>query len=811
MIAAIRYRPCNAYGIVIYTAGTYQKIDWENENHCNLGAEYSVFSYKPGANNKQYITIKPDLNGNNTLRLLETIRYTLKLENDEQTSIELPHFQNQHNKFIKCDTDKDSLTFQFVNYLGHTRLIFQDGLIIPFDIVPDKINYEDDYIKLTESIAEACSELLLDYSGATYLNFTHKAENPNTLLEQFIFIRAFCLSDNLQELFGQIKNNPDRTLVQEEELKPIGVFAPSKKFYSNPFTHSQSWQINRNNNKLNYLPAKIAVTQKIESLDTPANRFIFYALNSFDQICTALLSALDINGSQKQVECYKEAQYIHAILGNILNDPFFSDISPLIIMPQNNQVLQKRSGYRQIFNAYSMMDLALQLDWKGNDQAYEGESKNVALLYEYWLFFELFNIIKSIDGCTLQHTTDTPFMEFTEEGLCLSLSEGQRSCQSFSIDKWNTTINLYYNRTFSQTEFQSTNYEGSYSRPFRPDYTLAIFPSVSTKAKYNGEGNAIAEGTVSYIHFDAKYRITDLSSFIGNGEIDSLSDDELADEKAESIINTYKRGDLLKMHTYCDAIRRTIGSYILYPGSNNKASTYSIYDEILPGVGAFSVKPSNKLNSEAVLSRFIASFVEEKSHYYSRLSRMNYFNEMIIREPSITRFHEMPSEKFNQDQFIIGYLRSEEPNNYFAFLKTQHLLCNGCEFWFYFYAIQNGTVYAHHKDLSHIQQFRFYTNNITNDNYYAIQPYICEVLSNELVSKDILVTRLQSIGMNSDAKAHNADFYYIMRIRVINDKADEILLPISVVDNQNGNNAFSPWIPRIINLTNPIKEANFNG
>ena len=50
------------------------------------------------------------------------------------------------------------------------------------------------------------------------------------------------------------------------------------------------------------------------------------------------------------------------------------------------------------------------------------------------------------------------------------------------------------------------------------------------------------------------------------------------------------------MHTYNDAIRRTIGSYVLYPGESNlsdgKDTIFRLYDEILPGVGAFAIKPS---------------------------------------------------------------------------------------------------------------------------------------------------------------------------------------------------------------------------
>ena len=47
----------------------------------------------------------------------------------------------------------------------------------------------------------------------------------------------------------------------------------------------------------------------------------------------------------------------------------------MTLIPVNNQVLEKREGYSQIFNAFSMVDLALQLDWKGKEEVYSGESK----------------------------------------------------------------------------------------------------------------------------------------------------------------------------------------------------------------------------------------------------------------------------------------------------------------------------------------------------------------------------------------------------------------------------------------------------
>ena len=106
------------------------------------------------------------------LRLTETKQYIVKIECDNDSDLQkmIPRLPNSDNKFVKYSIDEDSATFQFVNYLGRSRFIFwNEGkeVNIPFEVVPDKINYENDYIELTEALANQCEELLLEFSGAT--------------------------------------------------------------------------------------------------------------------------------------------------------------------------------------------------------------------------------------------------------------------------------------------------------------------------------------------------------------------------------------------------------------------------------------------------------------------------------------------------------------------------------------------------------------------------------------------------------------------------------------------------------------------
>jgi len=70
------------------------------------------------------------------------------------------------------------------------------------------------------------------------------------------------------------------------------------------------------------------------------------------------------------------------------------------------------------------------------------------------------------------------------------------------------------------------------------------------------------------------------------------------------------------MHAYKDAIRRTAGAYVLYPGDKNEE--LKGFHEVLPGLGAFSVKPSEETNETIHLETFLK---EVLSHFLNNASQ----------------------------------------------------------------------------------------------------------------------------------------------------------------------------------------------
>lgn len=817
--AGLLYHVDSSLCIRIFPAGLNNKIDWTSATFSEK--DFAFYNFKESQRKENYIEFSnaEELNIH-PLRLKETVRYKCRIEtkNKADTYNYTPHIKNEDNKLLKIERDeKNSFTFQFINYLGKTSIVFNDGqkeCSFEFEVVPDKINYEEDYVNLTEAISEECSALLHDYTSPTLLSYLQDSSRDANILEQFIFLRKFCNSDNLESLFASIKQNPDRLLIRDEEMKPFGTGIPSSKFFANPFSYSRGWQKTSGGT---YLPSEVAVIHKYDSYDTPANRFIKFALSTFSDVCNKLLECVDIKDGSKY---FPEAQKIIEQIDDIFCDSFFDDIGELEIMPVNNQVLEKREGYIQIFNAFAMIYLALQLNWKDKD-TFSAEVKNTALLYEYWLFFELRKILGELSYETNGENKNSswiPFTRFIEDkennGLTISLAQGNSSVQSFSFDK--LTVNLYYNKTFSPMEFSNSLYWGSYSRPFRPDYTLAIFPSNCKK-----ETDAIKKGSVTYIHFDAKYRIEDLTQFINSDrksisesvienseqDISEQEENEFEQEKSDEIVNTYKRGDLLKMHTYNDAIRRTVGSYVLYPGTNNNSNRKkqpSVYDEILPGVGAFAIRPGNENAGHNAIKDFIKKIIDFKSNEASRKCRATYFENMVISSPSEEK--PLSVEKTEKEYQMIGFIRNE----YFAFLQANHLIpvtkqdfvSSSCQsIYFYFYAIKSGKVYTIHKETSKAKYLRLTNTDINNckfENGYKflhLLPWEAEIESMELVSKEKLAEKLNSLyNLSFNPKnGFQADYYYLVKANIVR-FSDNGIQAIST----NENDDISVYSPKII-------------
>ncbi|WP_028871689.1 DUF2357 domain-containing protein [Psychroserpens burtonensis] len=468
-------------------------------------------------------------------------------------------------------------------------------------------SYRENYRFMLESITEKCTELLLQVNSPIQQHFeTDFNKERESLYQQFSFINAIIGSQDFEEAIQKIISSPKTDWADNEELADIRSV---KKF-----TRSSIKQlVNRGNripvpdthplykNPLKNIPSHIINNKKIEIIDNAENRFIKHALQKYLHFSENCLNRFE-NGTR----AHKEAKHLSNTLEQQLNNSFFKQISRPTSLNFNSPVLQRKSGYRELLKSWLKFDLAAKLTWTGGDDVYDAGKRDISKLYEYWLFFMLYDLFKTkFNLSDIEHDGE-PYKSLiakSDNGLNFIIKSGTHTALSGVSEFENRKLNVKfsYNQTFSGNKKHITKVQGSYTKTMYPDYTLSFWPEEIT------EDIAEAEELIVHIHFDAKYKV----NYSGKKDY-SRKQEEESERKGN-----YKNVDLFKMHAYKDAIRRTGGAYILYPG-NNKGDMKRGFHEIIPGLGAFALRPSLNNNGTAELSDFIDKII---SHLLNRTSQ----------------------------------------------------------------------------------------------------------------------------------------------------------------------------------------------
>lgn len=527
---------------------------------------------------------------------------------------------------------------------------------IAIEVRSSKTSYREDYRFMLEDITDQCTDLLMQHSSPVIQNFIPDyATDSETVYQRFTFVKSVLESDEFNEAVHRILTAPVTSWSETEEevdirrLRRLGSshlrqIAYRSKRIKLPDDHPLK-------NKIDTIPARISADRKVETVDTPENRFIKYALEVFCSFCTEVRNTLTKDNGN-HLRAYIEALRLEEQLSEILNHDLFREISPPFTLPLNSPVLQRKEGYREVLRVWLMFDLAAKLTWKGGVDVYNAGKRDVAVLYEYWLFFKLIDLLKEI--FTVDPGSLEQLIEPTADGLGLKLKSGQHTALKgiFIHRVRDLNIVFSYNRTFGGEK--SYPQGGSWSKSMRPDYTLSLWPAdFSLNEAENQE-------LIVHIHFDAKYRVEGLREILGDDQVN------LDKEKEEQRKGTYKRADLLKMHAYKDAIRRTGGAYVLYPG-NEDTIVMKGFHELIPGLGAFAVRPSRTNDGTEHLKLFIRDIVRHLLNRASQHDRMSYRNYDIHKDKSGFEVLEPIPEYYKdkraippQDTFVlIGYYKNQ--------------------------------------------------------------------------------------------------------------------------------------------------------
>lgn len=561
-----------------------------NKAKSNVGEDklYSTYSWSEGV-----VTIKRTLDADHEIDIEQGVPApaTFFDNADYPIWIEFKDYVKDAQFGSILQNDNDRFSFRrhilagFINYkneIGRSEIqiiykvdketrTFRFG----FEVLSTKLDYHEHWRTIVEDIEREYRMLSLDYMRRTFHGFSpdQNGEHPDIVWwsvfegEQQKFIKA-CKS---------IIDRPRHRLHGEE------VYLRADKLKQTP--HNIENRLAEHRKEPAYL---YRVEQHILSNDTQENRFLKFALHQiskrYEDLRQRIEAVKTASGTMKSAMLTTSET-----LNRLQHHPFFRTIGRFKGISQESMVLQKATGYSQVYRTWNLLRRAYSL----NDGLYRLQTKDIATLYEIWCFIEVSHIVKAqlhLDDEDVEHRNR---MEMN--GIfSWELGKGEHSRILFRKDGVELA-ELVYNPKNADTENDNVGMKDLVvpTVPQKPDIVLQL-----TK-------NDLQQGMKMTYLFDAKYRI--------DGK------DKGVDVPPEDAIN--------QMHRYRDAIyykdydanalkKEVIGGYILFPGDGepNDVAVSKFYKTIKEvNIGAFPLRPKDVENRK-LLENFIDELIHTKSY-----------------------------------------------------------------------------------------------------------------------------------------------------------------------------------------------------
>lgn len=508
-----------------------------------------------------------DANLGTKITLDENIKYLLKFETtlNQQSCKEISAVGGER-------LDKNLFALQINNFVGDFMLA---GITVN---VRSKKFSTSTLSKMLEEISEKSTSLLFGWATPTSLKsqFNSLKHNPVPyhqlqLLRQMILRNE--VGNRLQDYIAITEMNP--TSEFEHYRKPVHL-AKVKHLDSRAIqqilSHPQKLarlqpgaplsgtdlakKLTFGTPARQHVPVEVWQSSRQLSFDTFENRFVKRVLED----CILLVHRF-VEHKKLHTSMRDDCRQMLTILTELNDVPFLKDITPLASFDMPSQVLFKAEGYRDVYLFWMrfLQHRSLPLDDLETTQLLEG--KNIALLYEYWVFIRVLSAVE-------QETKHKAISQLS----VLRNELGDSLKHNLSV-MYGDDITVRFNQSYTRSS------KTAYSTPLRPDVIIQIKESV-------------------YV-IDAKYKLRKLN----------VSED--FDDKGQQE-SSYIRADLYKMHAYKDAIYGVKGAFIAYPGTLfsffsstglfvNSPSAIKNID----GVGAIALQPGNDTNDLQVIVKKI--------------------------------------------------------------------------------------------------------------------------------------------------------------------------------------------------------------
>lgn len=423
----------------------------------------------------------------------------------------------------------------------------------------------DAFEPMLNEVTEAIARLPFDFNRPTGQPFElDNAADAPVLYHQWLqlrhWMRGVGLDASLAGDIGRILYDPHRRMAAEEyvcDVTLVGAVSPAtlvgiaaepdklvplsgdSPLRSTPLAEHLYAVSGRA-----VFPERVRARRTVIDVDTPENRFVKYVLMGARDINRAFEDRVLSRMTALNRSLALEAAAIEETLSELLTAPLFAEVGEMVRIPVQSTVLQRREGYRGVFQGYARLQSSLRYPIEPEDLLRVIDVKDVATLYEYWTYFKAQEAVSEYLGDPVNAVV------LIDDDTATSLS--QRTVLTWLHG--GEPVTLAYNQTFPGRKPGA-----SYSVQFRPDIVL--------------------EWRDRRYIFDAKFKLDHIHWDDGEPNYDRASS---------------KREDLYKMHTYKEAIEGVRAAYVLYPGPPGAESFYSKRgdtEDWLEGIGAIPLRP----------------------------------------------------------------------------------------------------------------------------------------------------------------------------------------------------------------------------
>ncbi|MCC8039325.1 MAG: restriction endonuclease-like protein [Bacteroidales bacterium] len=492
---------------------------------------------------------------------------------------------------------------------------------LDFLVVSPKLDIKTDGRHILDEVNREYNDLVFKYLTKTFQGFKPEGPTDNPLIWLSIF--KSIVKDYLQAV-AYIVNKPhfrEQRNVYHHRLEQIKHWSPQLvERFAEAYTSGT----------LDHTRFRNEVAEA--TIDTRENRFVKYTLQSIGQRLKKVVGDLQRNfGEELSDEEHNELRGYERDIDALTRNRLFRNVSRFDGFRQESIVLQKRTGYAQVYRAWHILNSGLSLVEGTTDIGV----RPIWELYELWCFLKMKQLIENVLG--IDRNTEEGracISEYRPGGFDPFLVKEMEHIVTYQKTADGDRVELRYQHTYNRR----TGEMHTATTEQRPDIVLNI-------VKPDGF-------TLTYL-YDAKYRVLDDANAADRDDEDT----EYADYPPSDAIN--------QMHRYRDAIyygsgrenhaaKEIIGGYILFPGRTTDAKVrerYYVKSIATVNIGAFPLLPSaDDPESEGQLLReHIEQVLLEKTKYEQIKNAVPQKGLEYVAE-------EMPKPT---DMILVGYYKPE--------------------------------------------------------------------------------------------------------------------------------------------------------